>query len=333
VEIDATDIPTIGQVVDNFKVECTLWGDLSKPMVVLLGGISANRRALDCPEAEYSGWWSQVVNQQSCFSPDDYSFLTFEYFVFPERITNPPLVNTSDQAQILHQILSKLSLPQFHTVIGSSYGGMVSLAFAAKFPAALEHLICIAAADYNSVKSQALRGVQREIIQLGTQCANKQHNTKDFLVLARSLAMIGYRGESELEQRFQSSQPGQALHQVSAYLAHNGENFAERFSGSRYIQLSRSIDFHRVDVSRIKARTQLIGISTDQMVPVRLIEKLYEKLNQNLNATCEINIIDSACGHDGFLTEGKSLNQIFKTFLSENNHDNFERNSRRASGY
>ncbi len=340
IKIAAAELSFIDELAINIEVECTVWGDLSKPLIVLLGGISASRWALDCQEHQQSGWWNQVVNQQSYLNSGDYCFLTFEYFVFPERIINPPVITTSDQAQILHQIQSKLSLPQFHAVIGSSYGGMVSLAFAAHFPKALVHLVCIAAADYNSVKSQALRGIQRQIIHLGSQQEQlngegnlKKSMTKEFTAIARSLAMIGYRGEAELEQRFQSRKPGQALQDVSAYLHHHGENFAEQFSFSRYIQLSQSIDFHCVDVSSIKAKTQLIGISTDQMVPVKMVENLHKSLSLNLATECHVNIIDSHCGHDGFLLEATALNQIFKTFLSENSHDNFKRNSRRASGY
>ncbi len=308
------------------EVECTLWGDLSKPVIVLMGGISASRWAFECAETQQPGWWHQVLNHQSCLSLENYCFLTFEYFAFDEHIINPPLVTTNDQATVLHEIQTKLNLPQFHAVIGSSYGGMVCLAFAAQYPAALQRLICIAAADYNSVKSQALRGIQRQLIQLGQQ---QGHTDKAFIALARSLAMIGYRGEQELEQRFQSRLPGQALHDVSAYLQHHGDQFADNFSASRYIQLSQSIDHHQVDVSSIEARTQLIGITSDQMVPVQLLQNLHHKLP----ADSYINIIDSHYGHDGFLLEGQQLNQIFHTFLSENKHDNSERNCRRASGY
>jgi homoserine O-acetyltransferase len=308
------------------EVECALWGDVSKPVVVLLGGISATRWALNCAEQGQSGWWNQVINNQSCLSLKDYCFLTFEYFAFDEHITKPPVVTTSDQAFVLHEIQTQLNLPQFHTVIGSSYGGMVSLAFAAQYPAALQRLICIAAADYNSVKSQALRGIQRQLIELGQHQGSAD---KAFTALARSLAMIGYRGEQELEQRFQSQLPGQALQDVSAYLQHHGDQFAAHFSASRYLQLSQSIDHHQVDVSSIEAKTQLIGIKTDQMVPVQLIQNLQRKLTTD----SYINIIDSHYGHDGFLLEGQQLNQIFQTFFSEKPHDNSERNCRRASGY
>ncbi len=340
VQIDPAGLTFVDEFSDSFEVKCTLWGDASKPLVVLLGGISADRWALDCEDAEHSGWWNQVVNRHSYLNPENCCFLTFEYFVFPEQFINPPVITTHDQALVLYQVQSKLNLPQFHAVIGSSYGGMVSLAFAAQFPTALKRLVCIAAADYNSVKSQALRGIQRQIIQLGNQFPpgtnDSSHggiNDRALTALARSLAMIGYRGEAELEDRFQSKTPGRALNEVSSYLQHKGEVFANNFPVSRYLQLSQSIDFHRVEVSTIQAKTQLIGISSDQMVPVKLIQDLQQRVNSNWAATCDAKIIDSKYGHDGFLLEGEQLNQIFKTFFNEKNHDYIKRNNRCASGH
>jgi homoserine O-acetyltransferase len=331
VSIEVATFSSAAAGVDaDVEVDCLLWGDLSKPLIVLMGGISASKWALDSFEHGQTGWWNQVINQQSCLNTVDYCFLTFDYFAAEECHESLSLITTADQAQILHQIQTKLSLPQFHAVIGSSYGGMVSLAFAALFPTALARLVCIAAADYNSVKSQALRVIQRQIIQLGVEQNNA---VKAYSALARSLAMIGYRGESELEQRFQSNVPGQALHRVSSYLNHHGEVFAEKFSVSRYCQLSQSIDFHQVDVSSIQAKTQLIGITSDQMVPIKFIQDLQQKIQNNSIAESCLNIIDSHYGHDGFLLEAKQLNQIFQTFLSENKHDYSERNHRCASGY
>ncbi len=340
VQIESTSLSFIDEYCDSFEVKCTLWGDVSKPLVVLLGGISADRWALDCQDLERAGWWRQVVNQHSYLNIDNFCFLTFDYLVFPERFINPPVITTNDQANILSQIQVGLKLPQFYAVIGSSYGGMVALAFAAQFPTALAHLICIAAADYNSVKSQALRSIQRKIIQLGNQSSaggdgaiKNSVNTKSMVALARSLAMVGYRGEAELEDRFQSKMPGLALDKVSAYLQHKGEDFAENFAVSRYLQLSQSIDFHSVDVSTIQVKTQLIGISTDQMVPVKLVQDLRQKINNNWATTCEAKIIDSNYGHDGFLLEGDQLNQIFRTFFNEKKHDYFKPNNRSAGGH
>ncbi len=320
-----------GECVDELAVDCCLWGDLSKPLVVLMGGISASRWALDstgCGE----GWWRDLVKQEAVLNYGDYCYLTFDYFSFPERIENPPAITTEDQAKILKSIQGQLNLPQFHVVIGASYGGMVSLAFAALFPDSLKQLICIAAADRNSVKTQAIRYIQRQIIRLGSSNRNSDEAQKH-LALARSLAVIGYRGDVEFEQRFQSSHQGEALASVASYLDYQGEKFTRRFSTSRYLQLSESIDQHQVDVSTIKVPTRLIAFSSDQLVPLSFVKDLQNKLQTN----CQLSVIDSLYGHDGFLLEAEQLNQIFSDIFNstnyEQNHDTIKPNHRRACGY
>jgi len=306
------------------EVNCCLWGSLSRPLHVVMGGISADRWAFDVP-GERQGWWRQVAHDQAVLNTRDCAFLTFDYFCFPDRVTNPPVLTPADQAQLLRGIQHTLQLPQFHAVIGSSFGGMVSLAFAARYPDALQRLVCLAAADRNSVKSQAIRHVQRQLVQLGEVSASQGEHLK----LARALAMIGYRGEQEFEQRFQSQQPGKALQQVSAYLNHHGEQFVNRFSAHRYLQLSRAIDHHQVDAEDIRVPSLLIGFDSDQMVPVNFLEQLHNKLN----APSELHILESLYGHDGFLLESEAINSILHSFLSEYRYDLIERNSRCAGGY
>jgi homoserine O-acetyltransferase len=312
-----------GGETSALQVTCCLWGDLSKPLVVLMGGISADRFVCDIPGRQ-QGWWQQVINRDSVINLSDFAFLTFEYISFPERLAKPPVITPGDQANVLYRLQQQLKLPQFHAVIGASYGGMVCLSFANQHPHALKQWICLAAAERNSVKSQALRHIQRSLIKLGEHHGHHQH-----LQLARSLAMVGYRGEAEFEQRFAAADPGNSLSAVAAYLEHHGRQFVQRFSAHRYLQLSQSIDHHHTAVDDITAPGLLIGFSSDQMVPVSFLEQLQQKVN----SLCELHILDSEYGHDGFLLEPLALNQLFQTFLSGNHHDHFERNHRCAGGY
>jgi len=326
IQIDSFKL-TSGDESGDFEVACCLWGDVTKPLVVLLGGISADRTALNRSSQQQAGWWSQVFNDDSYLNTQTHSFLTFEYFAFSSRLTNPPLVSTHDQAHVLQCIQKAIHLPQFHAVIGASYGGMVALAFATQYPDKLNNLVCIAAADYSTVKSQALRQIQRNIIELGDRYATDSLSHKQFVSLARCLAMVGYRGEYEWEQRFQNAQPGAALNAVASYLKYNGDSFAERFLASRYFQLSKSIDYHQVDVQGIQVKTLLIGITSDQMVPVEMLEQMQQKFKK----PCKIELIDSIYGHDGFLLEAEQLNHNFKSFFSEFTHDYFKPNDCCAS--
>ncbi|MGJ8664021.1 MAG: hypothetical protein ACSHWU_10230, partial [Marinicella sp.] len=109
---------TAGVSSGDIEVDCCLWGGFDKPVIALLGGISANRWALDHDHSAGSGWWRNVFHASSPVNAQDYGILTFEYFSFPERVANPPTITTADQAYILRQIQIYLDLPLFHAVIG-----------------------------------------------------------------------------------------------------------------------------------------------------------------------------------------------------------------------
>lgn len=315
---------------EKITASCCLWGDRNKPLVVVLGGVSANRWAIQSDQG--GGWWQQVINQNGVLNTDDCCLLSMDYFDCSDETDESSAVTTVDQARMIRAAQMQLALPTFHAVIGGSYGGMVALAFAAEYPNALQRLVCIAAADRSSVKNQAIRHIQRAIIKLG-MASSDATQCKEHLALARALAVIGYRGEAEFEQRFQTQSAPDSLQHVASYVDHQGNKFREQ-SPTRYLQLSHSIDTHQVDVSTIKVPTDLIAISTDQLVPVWSMQALQHKLK----CSNTFNIIDSQYGHDGFLLEGKQLNKLFKTifnsFNSEQSHDNIiEPNHRCASGY
>lgn len=64
-------------------------------------------------------------------------------------------------------------------------------------------------------------------------------------------------------------------------------------------------------LSNIQAKTLVIGISSDILFPVSEQKFLAAHI-----PGAQIKIIGSPYGHDGFLTEGKKINKIIKSFLN-----------------
>lgn len=64
-------------------------------------------------------------------------------------------------------------------------------------------------------------------------------------------------------------------------------------------------------LSQVKAKTLIIGITTDILFPIEEQRKLWLHIPNS-----KLKTIDSAFGHDGFLIEHKSLVSHFKSFLS-----------------
>ena len=286
-----------GQSGDLF-VRCALFGAIDLPVVAVLGGISANHLVADDDSTAEKGWWRDVVNAQSYLNGQQVAVLSFEYITLKDETQQ---LSTHDQAHVLAVIHQQLNIPAFLSVLGCSYGGMVAQAFTSTYPHLTRSLVCLVAAHRNSIRSQALRLIQRQIIQLSDQ-PNSQ-----YIACARALAIMTYRGTDEFDARFDD------LQQAESYLQHNGQSFARRFSAPRYVQLSASIDDHHIDPTTIHSPTLLIATDSDQLVPVSLVKQFAEATT----APCKCHIIPSAHGHDGFLTEHQAIKPLLATFLSD----------------
>jgi homoserine O-acetyltransferase len=220
------------------------------------------------------------------------------------RFTRDPLGDLAAERHdgLIAAALDDAGIDRAHAVIGASYGGMVALAFAERYPDKLERLIVIGAAHRPHPLTTAHRVIQRRIVELGLETGRG----RDALVLARELAMTTYRSAREFAQRFSSPDD------VESYLKHHGEKFAARFTPERFLALSLSGDLHAVDPSRIHTPTVLIAAEGDTNVP----REQTEELARLLGGPSRIVDLPSIHGHDAFLTEPDALGRILESSLS-----------------
>jgi len=164
------------------------YGDAEKPLILVLGGISANQYAADYYRggATIRGWWNDFIGSDKAIDLNQFQVLSVDYYAGTAfDAATGQHVSTHHQAKLLDQLLLDLNIESIEAVIGGSYGGMVGLAFAELFPSKLQKLVVLCAADKSSVKSMGLREIQRKIIELGLDC--KKEN--EAFSLARSSAI------------------------------------------------------------------------------------------------------------------------------------------------
>ena len=117
----------------------------------------------------------------------------------PARPTFPS-ISAYDQAEILRRVAraSATSAP-LQAIVGASYGGMVALAFAERYPSWCSTSSSISAADRSHPMATAWRSVQRAIVRYA---AADTATVPEGLRLARALAMATYRSPEEFAARF-----------------------------------------------------------------------------------------------------------------------------------
>lgn len=267
-----------------------LEGPPGAPVIAALGGISASRHV--------QTWWRGTAGPGAALDVERFRILGIEYADggcdsrgFPERT-----VSTFDQASVLAAALDDAGIDRLHALVGASYGGMVALAFAERFPDRVDRLVVIGAAHRAHPMTSALRIVQRRVVELGLASGD----AREAVAIARALAVTTYRSADEFATRFHS------LAALDDYLRGHGERFAARFSPARYLALSLSADTHVVDPARITTRTTLVSIQNDAVVPRRQVEELAALLS----APVRLAHLHSPKGHDGFLTQHTDLAPI-----------------------
>jgi homoserine O-acetyltransferase len=289
-------------------------GPADAPVVVALGGISAHHHIRATKADPSQGWWESAPGQGCPLPKNGYRFVGATFLDAGRGEDGRPkgIVTTHDQADAIAGVLDEIGVQRVHALIGASYGGMVALAFAERYPQRLERLIVIAAAHQTHPMTMSLKILQRRIVELGLETGRAQ----DALVLARALAMTTFRTAKEFAQRFAiepvSQTRNDATFPVESYLRHHGERFAARFTPARFLALSLSGDLHNVDPSRITARTTLVAADGDANVPRELVDELASKIS----GLCRIAELHSISGHDAFLTEPQALGRILEEALS-----------------
>lgn len=272
-------------------------GPADAPLVAALGGISASRNV--------ARWWGRdVVGSGAAIDTRRLRVLGVDYVDGGVRADGRPAwsVTTHDQADAIAATLDELEVARVRTIVGASYGGMVALAFAERYPERVGQLIVISAPARAHPMSTALRAIQRRIVELGLE-TGREHEA---VTLARALAMTTYRSAAEFAARF--ADPFDA----ESYVIEHGTRFAERFTPSRFLALSLSCDLHHVDPVRISTPALFIAADGDTIVPRAQMEALAAEWG----GPCRLVHVPARTGHDAFLAESTLIRPLIARALA-----------------
>ena len=306
-----------GGSLEGVRVAWRVTGNPEGPLVAALGGISAGRAVADIGTRE-KGWWCEVIGSGKALDTQRYQVLGIDFLGGSGATTGPragqtnfPAISSYDQAEILRRVLEHLGASSLAAIIGASYGGMVALAFAERYPQLVKHTVAISAADRPHPLATAWRSVQRAMVRY----AAKSGDAPEGLRLARALAMATYRSPEEFAVRFSGAPAridGRFQFPVEAYLLARGDAYAATYVPEAFVCLSESIDLHVVDATRIRVPVTLVAILEDQLIPISDLRSLRARLGGEASLV----ELSSLYGHDAFLKEGAALEPVFARALN-----------------
>ncbi|KAB8029703.1 alpha/beta fold hydrolase [Fluviispira multicolorata] len=277
-------------------LEYEISGNLNAPIVIVQGGISSTKHIITTAKNQIKGWWDNIVGYDKCIDLNQYCLISCDYLSFNN-------VSTHDQAAALSFLLQHLEIKNLHAFIGYSYGGMVALAFAELNPNKVDHIIALGAAHESVPQSYALRLIQQKIVELN-KGTDKE---KEALATARQLGIITYRSSEEINSRFNCHEKS-----VVSYLKKKGDDFVSTFSSERFLNLSKSINGHKVTPSKIcSKKISLICCKSDQITPLSQINQFAKEI---ISPTV-VYEFDSIYGHDSYLNETEKLTNILNKIV------------------
>ncbi|HTA64913.1 MAG TPA: homoserine O-succinyltransferase [Xanthomonadaceae bacterium] len=280
-------------------------GDAHLPAIVVQGGISADRRAAAAAADEAPGWWQAQIGSGRALDPRQVQVISIDWLGADGALDVP--IDTTDQADAIAATLDRLGVARIEAFIGCSYGALVGLQFAARYPSRLRELVAIAGAHRPHPYASALRALQRKVVALGQlQCADELG-----LSLARQLAMLTYRVPEEFAQRFDAQVLLDGSHARCAaedYLESCGERYAQRWSPTAFVRLSESIDLHRVEPACVEVPTTLVAVFGDRLVPPEDVHELAARIG----GPVRVHVLRSLYGHDAFLKEAVMFDAILR---------------------
>jgi len=346
-----------GGVVERPVIAYEAWGELNVARdntVLLFTGLSPSAHAASSPVDPKPGWWEHMIGAGKPIDTDRYFVICINSLGSPFGSSSPasidpltgeryglsfPELSVEDIALGGREVLRTLGITRVACVMGSSLGGMVSVAYATLYPDAVDNLVSISGTAHASPFAIALRSLQREMVTSdpawrGGHYPAGQGPTVG-LRLARKLGTITYRSAEEWQQRFGRERMQSAEHlggdfgpqfEVESYLEHQAHNFANVFDANAYLYLSRAMDeFDLAEhgdgslsaaFARCKLRHALvIGVDSDMLF--RIDEQ--REIATHLQATgCDVEFheFQSIQGHDAFLSDRERFEPVIRAFMA-----------------
>lgn len=285
--------------------------------------------------SDFTAWWGDLFTRDSVYNPEENFIIcanmlgscygsTHAFSINPETekiyFHEFPTLTNRDMVRAFDLLRRSLGIHSVHTLIGGSLGGQQALEWAIQEPDIFEHLIPIATNAQHSPWGIAFNEAQRMAI-----AADTSWKTSDYLAgaeglkAARAIGMISYRTYDTF-QKTQAEPSSTVTDQFRAatYQQYQGKKLAKRFNAFSYWALSKMMDSHNVGrgsdsvekaLSRIKAKTLVIGIDSDLLFPIPEQLLLADHIPH-----ADFHNLHSLYGHDGFLIEYKQLKKILHTF-------------------
>ena len=346
-----------GESLPEITLAYESWGELSPAAdnaIIIFTGLSPSAHAASSAQDPSPGWWEFMIGPGKAIDTDRFFVVCANslggcYGSTGPASVNPatgqnygadfPDVTVEDIASSGYYLMRELGVEVLHAAVGSSMGGMSSIAYGLQYPGAVKNVVSISAATRALPLTIALRSLQREIIRSDPDWNNGRYDDDSKplsgMSLARKLGLVSYRAADEWNSKFDRSRlPADKLtgkrfereFEIENYLEYNAQKFIHSFDPNSYLYLSRAMDWFdiaehgetlesgmaKLDIDR----ALVVGVTTDILFPSRQQKEIAD-LMAATGTDVDYVEIDSVNGHDAFLIDDAHFTPVVKKFLDQ----------------
>lgn len=294
-----------------------------------------------------AGWWDPLLQPGRALDPERWFVVAPNVIGGCQGSTGPsslapdgtpwgsrfPRVTLRDSVATEVVLADALGVPSWACVVGGSMGGMRALEWAAMQPDRVERACLLASPAATS--ADQIGWASPQIAAIVGDAGWRDGNYHDAppgegphrgLGVARRIAHLSYRSAYELGERFgRAPQDGEdpargGRYAVESYLDHHARKLVHRFDAASYVRLTEMMNGHDVGrgrggvaaaLARIRARTLVVGVSSDRLYPV----EEQAELAAGIPGASELRVIESPYGHDSFLIEFDAVSALLAELL------------------
>jgi homoserine O-acetyltransferase/O-succinyltransferase len=339
-----------GAVIDDVCIAIQRWGELSPTrdnVVVVLHALTGDSHITGPagPGHPTGGWWDGVAGPGAPIDTNRWCAVATNVLGGCRGSTGPssrardgkpwgsrfPLVSVRDQVEADVAALAAMGINRVAAVVGGSMGGARALEWIVGHPDEVGAGLLLAVgaratADQIGTQTTQIAAIKSDPNWQGGDYHDSGRKPDAGMTIARRFAHLTYRGELELDTRFANDNQGDedpasgGRYAVQSYLEHQGDKLLARFDAGSYVILTEALNSHDVGRNRGGVGKALRGcpvpvvvggITSDRLYPLRLQEELAELLP----GCTELHVVDSVCGHDGFLVESEAVGDLIRKTL------------------
>lgn len=275
-----------GGVLPQFKVAYETWGRLneSKNNAILLHtGLSASSHAHSTKINPKPGWWERFIGPGAPIDTNKYYVICTNVLGGCYGSTGPssvdpangenyatrfPILTMEDMVRAQFRLLDNMGIAKLYASVGSSMGGMQSLAAGVLYPKRVGKIVSVSGCARSHPYSIAMRHTQRQVLMMDPNWSRGFYYQgippHAGMKLAREIATVTYRSGPEWEQRFgrmraDPSRPPALCPDflIETYLDHAGEKFSLEYDPNSLLYVSKAMDLFDLG---IKHQTQMADI-------------------------------------------------------------------------